>query len=58
MAPTKSAHMRLIYEPIDVYKAMLDELPVNVWLELFDQVQKKTAWAFELEQCTSFKAVE
>ena len=58
MAPTKTANISLIDHYTDIYKAMLDELPPHVWLELYDIIKPCHYYAFELQECTSFKVVE
>ena len=58
MAPTKNAHIRLIDHYTDIFKAMLDELPPHVWLEVYDIIKSRHYYAYELQECTSFKVVE
>lgn len=58
MAPTKTAHIRIVKHYSDIYQAMLDELPNDLWIELHARVKKRLRWAWDIRQCTSFKVVE
>ena len=46
MAPTKIAKITVVQHPEDIWMAMLDLLPVDVWNELFREVAKTHYWRY------------
>lgn len=56
--PTKTPYIRLIQHYSEIYEAMLDELPNDLWIELHERVMKRMRWAWDIRQCTSFKVVD
>lgn len=54
MAPTKPANISIEKSELDTYLAMLDLLPVQMWLDLYDQVKGTMYYPYQLQYCTTF----